>query len=82
MSHRRNSQLAAEQYPQQDWSKLSAGVDVDVKYPDGEIDKAKIDGKSHDSRIVWSLTFGRGRKMYGDWEGVCLSPSARDHGVE
>lgn len=82
MNHTRiNAPLAEKQYPNQDWTELGVGEDVDVQYPDGRIEKAKIDAKSPDSRIVWLLTHaGHGRKMYGDWEGVCLTPSARDQG--
>jgi hypothetical protein len=83
MSHKRSSQLQGEQHPQQDWSELSVGEDVNVRYPDGHVEKAKIDTKSPDSRIIWLLTYaGQGRKMHGDWEGVCLSPSAREQGLK
>jgi hypothetical protein len=84
MSHTKSNQALAEtKYENQNWTDLKAGEDVDVEYPDGHIEKAKIDAKSPDSRIVWLLTYaGHGRKMYGAWEGVCLTPSARDHGRE
>jgi hypothetical protein len=80
MSHTRSSaSLIERQYPPQDWAELHAGEDVDLRYPDGRTGKATIDVKSPDSRIVWVFTYaGHGRKMYGNWEGVCLIPSARD----
>ncbi|RDV12685.1 hypothetical protein DXK94_00145 [Arthrobacter sp. RT-1] len=81
MSHTRSSRSHLEaQYATQNRSGLRVGDDVDVKYPDGHVDKAKIDAKSPDSRMVWLLSYaGQGRKMYGDWEGVCLSSAPRDH---
>lgn len=84
MSHTRSSQSHIEtQYPNQNWSELRAGEDVDVQYPDGHVERARIDAKSPDSKIVWLLSYaGQGRKMHGDWEGVCLTPSVREHGGE
>jgi hypothetical protein len=84
MSHTRSSHSHLEtQYPNQNWSELRVGEDVDVQYPDGDVEKAKIDAKSSDSRIVWLLSYaGQGRRMYGDWEGVCLSSSPREQGDE
>jgi hypothetical protein len=84
MSHTRSSQPHIEtQYPTQSWSELRAGEDVDVHYPDGHVEKAKIDAKSPDSKIVWLLSYaGHGRRIYGDWEGVCHTPPEREHGEE
>ena len=81
MGHTRSTQSHPEtQYATQNWSELHVGADVDVQYPDGHVEKAKIDAKSPDSRIVWLLSYaGHGRRMYGDWEGVCLSSAPRDH---
>lgn len=81
MSRTRSNELAENKYQNQDWTGLNVGEDVDILYPEGHIGKATIDAETPDSRIVWLLTYtGSGRKMYGDWEGVCLTPSARDHG--
>lgn len=84
MSHTRSIQSHPEtQYATQKWSELSVGDDVDVQYPDGQVEKAKIDAKSPDSKIVWLVSYaGQGRRMYGDWEGVCLSSAPREHGGE
>jgi hypothetical protein len=81
MSHTRSSQSHLEtQYSSQNWSEICVGEEVEVQYPDGHVEKAKIDAKSPDSRIVWLLSYaGQGRRMYGDWEGVCLSSAPRDH---
>ena len=77
MSHTRsNAPLTERQYPDQDWTGLGVGENVDIRYPNGRIERAKVDAKSPDSRIVWLHTYsGQGRKMYGNWEGVCLTLS-------
>jgi hypothetical protein len=82
MSHTRSRQSLTEtQYPNQNWSQFRVGEDVEVQYPDGHVEKATVDAKSPDSKIVWLLSHaGQGRKMYGDWEGISLTPHAREHG--
>lgn len=81
MSHTRSSQSHLEtQYASQNRSELSVGEDVDVQYPDVHVETANIGAKSPDSRIVWLLSYAaQRRRMYGDWEGLCLSSAPRDH---
>ena len=84
MSHPRSSQPHLQtQYATQNWSELRVEDDVDVQYLDGHVEKAKIDAQSPDSRTVWLLSYaGHGRRMHGDWEGVCLTSPARERSDE
>lgn len=84
MSHNRSSQSHIQtQHSNQNLSELHGGENVDVRYPDGRVEKAKIDAKPPGSKIIWLLSCAaQGRKMYGDWEGGCLTSPVREHGHE
>jgi hypothetical protein len=84
MSHTRSSQSHLEtQTSRLNWSEHCVGESVDVQYPDGQVEKAKIDVKPPNSRIAWILSYaGQGLRMHGDGECMCLNSTPREHGGE
>jgi hypothetical protein len=71
-----HSDGAQDDYPAQDWFGIAVGSAVEVVRPAGPVYRGRVDAKTPDAAFVWVVgPGGTGRQMYGNRDGVRLSPA-------
>ncbi|MET4093340.1 hypothetical protein ABIB51_000244 [Arthrobacter sp. UYCu712] len=66
------AEINAAWAPAEDWSALSVGSYADVATPEQHPYVGRVDAKTPDSSIVWAISAGQARRMFGHRDGVRL----------